>query len=237
MCGGGRAHLVRDARYLPQSWNGRGWLLTALECALFLDQAGALAFAAGDYLAAQAKFEQSLSIRRLVGSGTEVASSLHHLANVIRWGVGDKRQAVVLLTEALYIAQEVDDAVMIGAAAMPLGCLALDQQDVVAAERLMRLGLTSYVKAELMAGIPLAIEEFGALATVNKRPTRALTLFAAGSRLHRDVLLLQASPIRPWIEHFIGLAREAVDAGTGEVAWSHGEAMDIHAAISFAFEA
>lgn len=226
---------------LAETWEWIGKLLALPELpassathAAALDDAGALAFAVGDHATARGYFEQGLAIRRKTGTKTEIASSLHHLASVLRWGQGDTEMARLLYEEALEHAREAGSRVMMAAALMPLGCLALDRGDLATAHSLLAEGMALFAEARLTMGFPLALEEFGALAASRSQLHRALVLFGAGARQHEHLGTIQLPHIKAWVERYTALARQGLSGEASAAAWAQGQAMALEQALAYA---
>jgi hypothetical protein len=143
---------------------------TATARAALLDHAGALAVARDDPGAARRHFEAALTIRRASGTAADVASSLHHLASVLRWKHNDPATAHALYAEALTHARAAQHRVLTAAALLPLGTLALDRGDLGQARARLTEGLTLFVAAGMTAGVPVAMEQFAALAAAEGDP-------------------------------------------------------------------
>jgi hypothetical protein len=117
--------------------------------------------------------------RRAIGTPAELASSLHHLASVIRWKQGDAQTAHGLYAEALTHARRAEHRVLTAAALMPLGTLALERDALGEARARLTEGLTLFVAARVPATCPVALEQFAALA--EGRPLRAVRRAGAGA--------------------------------------------------------
>jgi tetratricopeptide (TPR) repeat protein len=197
------------------------------------DHAGALAFAQADYARARTYFEASVQLRRNCGSNYALAVALNHLAAASRWGSAENVSAAALYTESLAIARDTDDQLLVAAALMPLGCLALERGDLEEAERYLQQGLAIYVDLKLAISYPLALEQFAALAAAHRQPARALRLASAGAawRAHLDTY---QTPYVAWIERYMSRAREALSAAAAEHAWVEGHAMTLDQALDYA---
>jgi len=217
----------------------REWIATTLATpgllaatrAAVLDHAGGLAYAQDDYPAAHRYFSESLAIRRETGPPMSVAQSLIHLAVIVRWGEGDATMARALYEEALANARAADSSILIAAALMPLGTLALEHGDAETAQVLLREGMTRYVELNLTMAFPLALEQFAALAAAQGRSRRALRLAGAGAR-QRDLLAALPTPYVAWVERSIAPARHALGEAAADAAWSQGQAMTLEQAIA-----
>jgi hypothetical protein len=134
--------------------------------AAVLDQAGALAFAQAEFSRARRYFAATVRLRRMSGSHYLLALVLNHLAAATRWDTSDDYDALPLYEESVVLAEEAHDRLLIAAALMPLGSLAIERGDLADAERLLRQGLAIYIELELTTAYPLALEQFAALAAV-----------------------------------------------------------------------
>jgi tetratricopeptide (TPR) repeat protein len=172
------------------AWIDRVLRLAALSAdgrSMVLDHAGALAFTDGKYASARRYFEASVDLRRKCDSKRPLALSLTHLAAAVRWGNGDAIESVALYEESLTLAEEVGDRLLMGAAPMPLGTLALDRGALDEAQALLRKGLAMYIELQLEVALPLALEQFAALAAAQGYLVRALRLSGAGTAWRRKL--------------------------------------------------
>ncbi len=180
------------------AWIDRVLALPAVSSAseaTLLDQAGAHAFAQGQYARAR-RFEASLDLRRSGGSTRDLALTLNHLAAALRWGCIDVAAAVRIYHESLALARQAGDRLLVGAELMPLGTLALDRGALAQAQRLLRDGLQQYIEAEVETAFPLALEQFVALAAARHQAVRALRLAGAGAAWRRN-LATYPTPTEP----------------------------------------
>jgi tetratricopeptide (TPR) repeat protein len=198
-----------------------------------LDQAGALAFAEGQYARARQFFEDSLELRRSGNSMRDVALTLNHLAAAIRWGSGDAFAAEPLYEESLAVARQTGDCLLVGAALMPLGALALDRGAIAQAQHLMRDGLQQYTGANVATAFPLALEQFAALAAARGQGVRGLRLASAGAAWRRR-LSTYPTPYAAWVARYVSAARQLLSEVQTEEAWRAGEAMSLDQAIDYA---
>jgi predicted ATPase/transcriptional regulator with XRE-family HTH domain/Tfp pilus assembly protein PilF len=137
----------QDRGYLQE---GRGWLelaaslgdqVDAAARAKLLNVAGNLSRLLGDFAKARAFYEQSLTLRRLLGDRKGVASSLYNLGNMAYFH-RDYVRARALVNEALTLQREVGDPWGIGLALNSLGNIAREQGDTVVARRLYEESLS-----------------------------------------------------------------------------------------------
>jgi hypothetical protein len=203
--------------------------------ATVLDQAGALAFAQGQYARARHFFEASLDLRRSAGSTRDLALALNHLAAALRWGCIDAVAAVPIYHESLALARQAGDRLLVGAALMPLGTLALDRGALGQAQRLLQDGLQQYIEAEVETALPLALEQFAALAAARHQAVRALRLAGAGAAWRRN-LATYPTPYGAWVEWYISVARLMLSEAQAQEAWQAGEAMSLEQAIEHALD-
>jgi hypothetical protein len=201
--------------------------------AMVLDHAGALAFAEGDYASARRCFEASLGLRRTCDAERAQALALNHLAAAVRWGGAGGAGARPLYEESLALAREAGDRLLIAAALMPLGTLALDRNVLDEARALLLDGLALYVELRLETAFPLALEQFAAVAAARGQAVRALRLAGAGAawRLRLDT---HPTPHAAWLEAYLSRARRVLDAGVAQAAWAGGQAMTLEGAIAYA---
>ncbi|GEM_PF-3492186 len=229
-----RCRLLEGREWIARVFAALRFTPFSITRAAVLDHAGALAFAMSDHDAARKCFEESLAIRRKIGTKPEVASSLHHLANVIRWGHGDTELARVLLEECLAHVRGTEDRVMTGAALMPLGALAVERGDIDLAHTLLAEGIAIFAAVQLTMGFPLSLQEFAALAAVEGQPGRALRLFGAGAKQHERLATIQLPYIRAWVEGYAAIARQALSKEDVDAAWAEGQALSLEQAIAYA---
>jgi hypothetical protein len=187
----------------------------------------------GKYASARRYFEASVDLRREGESKRSLALSLTHFAAVVRWGSGDAPGAVPLYEESLTLAREIGDRILMGAALMPLGTLALDRGAPDHAEALLCEGLAMYVEVQLEVALPLALEQFAALAAAQDYPVRALRLAGAGAALRRS-LETYPTPYRAWIDGYLSMVRMSLDEREATEAWNAGEAMSLKQAVTYA---
>lgn len=202
--------------------------------ATMLDLAGALAYGAGDHMAARGYFEQSLARRRELGSPAPIAQSLNHLAGVLRWGLGDAVAARPLLQESLARAREAGNRFLTGAALLGLGTVATDLGDHAAAQA--RLAEAVAALREEQRVLPIALDDFAALAAARGQPRRALRLSGAAAAQHERLDTYRAANIRAWIDRHLAAARAALPAMDADAAWAEGQAMTLEQAIAYALE-
>ena len=202
--------------------------------ATLLDQAGALAFAQGHYARARHYFEASVELRRHGGGSLrDLAVALNHCAAALRWGCNDSMASVPLYEESLGLARQVDDRLLIGAALMPLGTLALDRGELAQAQQLLQEGLKRYIEADVETAFPLALEQFAALAAARNQAVRALRLAGAGAAWRR-ILRTHPTPYRAWVQRSIAAEGLMLPHTQADQAWQAGEAMSLEEAIAYA---
>ena len=95
---------------------------------------------------------------------------------------------------------------------MPLGTMALDQGDIEGADALLRAGLQIYLELEFDAALPLAFEQFAAVAVARGDASHAVQLAAAGAAW-REKLCTNPTPYTPWLVAHLAAAHVAVDPG------------------------
>ena len=233
---------LRDFWWARGRWaEGLAWIdrvlalpgLSPASRAMVLDHAGALAFAEGEYVSARRYFEVSLELRRTGDSKSAPALAFNHLAAAVRWSGQDAEGARALYEESLALAREAGDCLLIAAALMPLGTLALDRNAVGEARALLTDGLTLYVELQLETAFPLALEQFAAVAAVRGQAVRALQLAGAGAawRLRLDT---HPTPYAAWLDAYLSRARRILDAADAQAAWADGQAMSLKGAVAYA---
>jgi uncharacterized protein HemY len=200
-----------------------------------LDHAGALVFAQGQYAQARHFFEASLKLRRRGSSRRDLALALNHLAAAVRWSSTEAVAAAPLYQESLALAKQAGDRLLIGAALMPLGTLALDRGALAEAQRLLQDGLEQYIEAGVETALPLALEQFAALAASQGQGVRALRLAGAGAAWRRN-LATYSTPYDAWVKRYISTARLVLSRTEAEEAWQAGECMSLEQAINYALD-
>jgi len=201
--------------------------------ATVLDQAGALAFAEAKYASARQFFQSSVDLRRTDESPRALALALNHLGAAVRWGSTDGANARAVYEESLALATEIGDQLLIAAALMPLGTLALDRSAVDEADELLRDGMAIYVELRLETAYPLALEQFAAVAAARGEAVRALRLAAAGA-VWRRRLDTNQTPYPAWLESYLSRATLALKGTDVHSACLDGEAMTLKEAIDYA---
>ena len=226
---------IGEGRY----WTERVLVLAQVQSdrdarATILDLAGALAYGAGDYETARRHFEEALAIRREVGSPAHTAQSLNHLAGVVRWGMGDTATARRLMQESLAHAREGDARFLIGAALLGLGTIATDLGDYQEARSSLSEAVALLRADEHV--LPVALDDFAALAAAQHQPRRALCLAGAAANQHERLGTFQAANIRAWLDRHLALAREMMTEDAANAQWTKGRAMTLEEAIVCALD-
>lgn len=152
---------------------GRGWLSGLLANTLgesdtglrakALSGIGVLAWRQGDYPAATAFLDESLSIRRLLGDQRGIAISVNNLGNVAR-DQGDYSSARARYEEALTIRRELGDRQGVAMALGNLGTLACEQGDYSIGRALHEESLTIMREQGDRHGISASLNNLGELA-------------------------------------------------------------------------
>lgn len=202
--------------------------------ATVLDRAGALAYGDGDYETARRHLEQSLAIRRELGSPAHIAQSLNHLAGVLRWGMGDLVASRGLMRESLACAREAGDRFLTGAALLGLGTLAIDLGDYSEAHSFLVEAVA--VLREEHRIMPIALDDFAALAAAQGQPHRALRLGAAAARQYERLATFRTPNTRDWVNRYLALAREGLPEEEAGAEWAAGRAVTLEQAIAYALE-
>jgi predicted ATPase/DNA-binding CsgD family transcriptional regulator len=197
---------------------GREWLTRLLAAtdsvpqtavgAKALNVAGRLALLQGDYRAARAHYEESLAMRRELGSKPGISSSLNNLGRVALLQ-GDLDQAARLLAESLGLAQELADKAAIARALAGLGRVAWYRGDGRAATSLLEQSLALQQEAGNKYGVGTALVDLGDVALLQRDPDRALEQFQAGLAVAQE------------LGHKAGMARALTSLG--RVALQRGE--------------
>jgi hypothetical protein len=90
-----------------------------------------------------------------------------------------------------------------------------------------------YLEAQLEVALPLALEQFAALAAAQGHSVRALRLAGAGAAW-RHKLNTRATPYRDWLDRYVSNSRLTLDESKATSVWEAGEAMNLERAIAYA---
>jgi tetratricopeptide (TPR) repeat protein len=166
---------------------GREWCVRALSKAggdertparaKALNAAGALAHFQGDYPAAQARFEESLAIRRELADRSGIARSLNGLANVAH-EQGDFASARTLHEECLAIMRELEDRWGIARSLAGLGNVTHEQRDFASAQALYEESLAIWRELGERRAIAHSLNNLGNVASVQGVYSAARALYA-----------------------------------------------------------
>jgi tetratricopeptide (TPR) repeat protein len=223
---------------------GRQWLDRLLKARLFapepdalataLDVAGALAYADGDPETARCHMVQSLAIRKTLGDPAQVAQSLNHLANLLKWGLGERAAALPLMEESLREARRAGNQFLVSAALLGLGTLSTDLGHYDEADAYLKEALASLIDEDRL--IPFALEDVAALVAVRGEPRRALRLGGAAEALHERLMTFRANNVVAWVDRYLTLAREALPSAVVDELWMAGRALTVEEATAYALD-
>src|SRR4029450_8128813 len=263
---------LRLCAALPRFWitrghlsEGRGWCARFLaggederteERAKAVSAAGRLAIYQGDYGAARALQEESLTIRRQLGDQAAIARTLNNLGNVFYYE-GDYISAQRLLEESLAIERSLGNRWGIAATLNNLGdlalleeCLAIERElgnrwgmasalnglgNVDAAQRDYQTARARYeeslvIRRELghLRGIAESVEGLAALVAVLGSSLRAARIFGAAERLREEIGAPMLPHNKSGYYRDVGVARAPLrDEGAFNAAWQEGRALTI----------
>ncbi len=175
---------------------GRAYLAAVLERAvgseaqqvraLALNAAGSLAFRQGDYVAARALMEESLTIRREMEDRNGIAASLGNMGTVAL-RQGDYIAARSLVEEGLTIFRELGGKLGIANSLSSLGNLAWEQGDYVASRALHEESLTIFREVGGKIGIAYSLMNLGNVAYSQSDYVAAHALYEGGLSLFREL--------------------------------------------------
>jgi len=137
--------------------------------------AGELAYFVCDYSVAQAKFEESLAIRRRLGHGRGIALSLTSLGSVA-FEQGDYEGARALNEESLAISRELGEQGLIGWTVRNLGEIASNEGRIADARALLEEGLSIEQQQGNLGGIAASLGNLGSLSFATGQYAAARTL-------------------------------------------------------------
>lgn len=179
-----RGYLREGRHWLAQvlALPGKDTLEVSIARAKALTGAGSLAWNQGDYPAARALLQKSLSLRRQISDTQGVADALNNLGNVAA-DQGDYPAARALLEESLASMRALSDAEGIAAAVSNLARIAFWQGDVAVARALYEESLASdqsrgddWGAANSLCGLALLNLRSGDFNTANRNLRESLTL-------------------------------------------------------------
>lgn len=125
-----------------------------------LGGAGALAFAQGDYEAAQSSYESSLAVSRQIGGEYETVHALYGLGAIAQVR-GEYAHAHAFYGEALASSRLTGYEWGVATSLLNLGWLSLDQSDYVTARALLEESLAILRRSGDKAGIALSLMNLG----------------------------------------------------------------------------
>ena len=211
---------------------GRAYLAAALERtvgaeqqqvrARALNDAGNLASRQGDYAAARALFEESLTIKRELGDRKGIADSLNNLG-IVAGSQSDYVATRALYEESLTIFRELGDKLSIADSLTNLGIVALNQGDYVAARVLYEESLT--IRRELgdKLGIANSLTNLGIVASHQGDYRAARALFEESLTIFRE--LGDKLGIAECLDAFAELARHEVQEHRAARLWGAATAL------------
>ncbi len=175
---------------------GREWLekVLALPGALsrttartkVLQEAGSMAWSQGDYVAARALYEESLTIYRELGNRTGIANALIGLGSVAR-AQGDLAAACALYEESLTIFRDLGDRPGIARSLFNLGHTANIQGNPVASRAFYEESLSIYRELGDRVGIAGSLTYIGLATYLQGDYTAARALFEEGLVIRREL--------------------------------------------------
>jgi predicted ATPase/class 3 adenylate cyclase len=216
---------LRICAALLRYWNncgyfaeGRRWCTLHLEKpgaiervshrARALNTAGALAWRQGDHSAAQAHFEESLSIRRTLGDRRGIATSLGNLGLVSLWQC-DFAAARTLIEESLQIMRELGDREGIANALGNLGIVAFRENDYSAAWDLLQEDLSIRRELADRKGAASSLNNLGMVAHGRGDDPAARVLHEESMAISRE--LGDRSGVATALNNLAGVAAAAHD--------------------------
>ena len=215
-----------------ESWRGLGHTPGLVAS---LHGVGDTALWQGDVRAARAAYDEGLSIARSKGTSEDVSLFAFHLAQ-LSWLSGELDAGERFGEEALRVGREAGSTTWPPYALFVLASLAHERGDVPRAGGLYREAIELAWGHHDRLCIRMALPGLAGLATLEGDPVRALRLAGAASALEENAGIWAFPPIRDRHERWLGAAREAVDAETGEAASAAGRALPLDDAVVYALE-
>jgi tetratricopeptide (TPR) repeat protein len=189
-----------------------------------------------DYLEAQARYRESLDIRREMGYQLGIASSLRRLGDVAH-SQGAYGEARALYSQSLAISREAGDKGGIADCLVSLGYLANQKGDDRTARALLRESLSLFQElGNRWYGIHACLGELAVVALAQGQAERAARLLGASEGLFGTIALPREGADRAAYEHQVASIRAALGEEVFAAAWAVGQAMTLEDAIRFALE-
>jgi predicted ATPase len=185
----------------------------------------------GAYAKARPLFEESLALRRRLGDKRNTASSLSYLG--VTALLGGEAAARAFLTEALDLATELENSLLVASVLINLGLVALFEGDC---RRARSLACDSLVAAERLGDKPTIVEclhVLAAAAAAEEQPRRAATLAGAAEALHAAIGTPPSPAERAVGERFESGLRDHEDHELA-AAWAEGTAMALDRVLDYA---
>ena len=198
-----------------------------------LNGAGVLARMQGDYAAARAFHEESLTLCRESGNKRGIANSLSNLGGVGQ-NQGDYAAARTLIEESVTLFRELEDKQGIANSLMNLGNVAQYQGDYAAARALYEESMTLFRELEDKLGIADSLDNFAELAHQERQERRAAPLWGAATALREGIDAPRSPQQQESFDREGAIVRSALGDAAFDAAFAEGGAMTIEQAIDFA---
>jgi predicted ATPase/DNA-binding CsgD family transcriptional regulator len=200
------------------------------DIAYSLTSLGTLAQNQGDYATAHELTSESLTIRRELRDDFGIRVCLVNLGEVA-YHRGEYAQARAWLEESLTLAEALGDK-HIGPALVVLGSVALREGDREAARSYLERALTTSGGRGDMQGLSYALEAWGALAVMDRRPERAARLLGAAESIRDRIGIVLPAGDRDFHDGDVAAVRAALGDDAFAAAWSEGLALSTDEAIT-----
>ena len=230
-----RGHLSEGRQWLGRALT-RGETLgreASAARAKALRRAGILASAQGDYGAARALYEESLTIYRQIGVQQGIAGTLGGLG-IVASAQGDYGAARALHEESLTILRQIGDRRGIANTLGNLGNVAYAQGAYGAARALYEESLTIRRLLGDRGGIAECLDGIARVAQGQGQPSRAARLGGAAASLHASLGSTRSPLEQADVDKVMTAARAALGEDAFAAAWDAGRTMTLDEAAEYA---
>jgi tetratricopeptide (TPR) repeat protein len=192
-----------------------------------------VAWAQGDYAAARAYHEESLSLRRELGDRLGVAYSLSSLG-LVRALQGDIAAARSCHQESLSLRRELGSKWGIADSLRNLGQVAETEGDYARATDLLQEGLALFRELGAKKDAVECLENLAAAGMAQGQPRRAARLYGAAEALREVFEFQRPSLFRADYERSMAALRTQLAEPSFTSTWMEGRAMALEQAIAYA---
>ena len=190
----------------------------------------------GDYPLAEARCEESLALKRMIGDERGVAFSLNSLGR-IAYLKGDDAAAGVRFAQSLSLYQELGSRQGLAEVSGNLGLVMLRQGDISRAAQLLYNSLTAHHELGNKPGLAQTLAALAALSLAEGQAARAVTLFCVADWLRRSIGATTPTVEQVAQQHELATARAALGEADYAAAWSAGQALTPDQAVDYALGA